>query len=399
MAGALEGIKVLDFTQAFAGPFCTLLLRDLGAEIIKVERTVKDGGEGPRKNRPHTEAMESGTFIMLNRGKKSITLNPTKEKGRDIARALAKQADVVIENFTPGVMDKLGLGSAELCKQNPGLVHVSISGYGHSGPRQYDVVFDPIAQAMAGLMSVTGYPDGPPIKVGVPLADLMTGIFTAVAILAALRYRDKTGQGQIIDMSLQDCVFLPTAIWCGPTYFLDGRVPQRYGNGDEWVTPADLYPAIDGYVYIAANFLGHAQRLYKAMGREDLLDTPLCSEGNIRIKHKKEIDALVTKWTKTKTVAEILSALKKADVPCSAVPDFAQVCHDPQIINREMVIEVKQVLSGKVKAPGSPFKFSKTPGNIRYPAAFLGEHNLEIYRDRLGYGEDELAKLADEGVI
>jgi CoA:oxalate CoA-transferase len=398
MTSALEGIKVLDFSQAFAGPFCTLLMRDLGAEIIKVERTVKDGGEAPRKNRPHTAAQESGTFIMLNRGKKSITLNPTTPKGREIARALAKQVDVVIENFTPGVMDKLGLGSQELCRLNPKLIYASISGFGHSGPRQYEVVFDPIAQAMAGLMSVTGYPDGPPTKVGVPLADLMTGIFTAVAILAALQHRNKTGQGQVLDMSLQDCVYLPTAIWCGPTYFLDGRTPQRYGNGDEWVTPADLYPAVDGYVYIAANFLGHVQRLYKTMGRDDLLSSPLAAEGNVRIKHKQEIDALVREWTKTKTVAEILGALNKAEVPSSAVPDFAQVSNDPQIKDRKMVVEVEQ-LGGKVKVPGSIFKLSKTPGNIQYPASYLGENNQEIYGGRLGYTEEEMSRLGDEGVI
>jgi len=399
MAGALEGIKVLDFSLAYAGPFCTLLLRDLGAEIIKVERTVKDGGEGPRKNKPRTEAEESGGFIMLNRGKKSITLNPTSEKGRDIARALAQKVDVLIENFTPGVMDKLGLGSKELSKLNPGLVYTSISGFGHTGPRQHDVVFDPVAQAMGGLMSVTGYPDSTPTKVGVPLADLMTGIFTALGIVSALQYRNRTGLGQVLDMSLQDCVFLPTAIWCGPTYFLDGRIPRRYGNGDEWLTPANLYPAKDGYVYIAAPLLAQTQRVFKTMGRADLLDSPLCAEGNVRIKHKQEIDALIGEWTKTKTAAEILEALKKADVPCSAVPDFDQVCNDPQIQNREMVIEVEQLLSGKVKAPGSVFKFSRTPGNIKFPASFLGEHNLQVYGGLLGYTAQELEKLATEGVI
>jgi CoA:oxalate CoA-transferase len=399
MAGALDGIKVLDFSMWYAGPFCTLLLRDLGAEIIKVERTVKDGGEGPRKNAPRTQAEESGVFIMLNRGKKSITLNPNKEAGRKIAQELAQKVDVLIENFTPGVMDKFGLGGRELLELNPGLVYTSISGFGHSGPRQFDVVFDPVAQAMGGLMSITGYPDGPPTKVGAPLADMMTGMFSTVAILAALRHRDKTGQGQIIDMSLQDCVFLPTAMWCGPTYFIDGKVPQRYGNGDEWLTPANLFPARDGYVYIAAPLLSQAQSVFKIMGREDLLNSPLCAEGNVRIKHKKEIDDLIGQWTRTKTVAEILEALKKADVPCSAVPDFAQVCDDPQIQNREMVIEVEQLLSGKVKAAGSIFKLSRTPGNIRYPAPFLGEHNLDIYSGMLGYSEADLARLANDGVI
>ena len=399
MAGALEGIKVLDLTMAYAGPFCTLLLRDLGAEIIKIERTVDGGGEGPRKNLPRTEALESGAFIMLNRGKKSITLNLPTEKGRNICKALAKKVDVLIENFTPGVMDRLGLGSQEICKLNPGLIYTSISGFGHTGPRQGEVAFDPVAQAMGGLMSVTGFPDGPPTKVGVPLADLMSGVFTALSIVAALQHRTKTGEGQSIDMSLQDCVFLPTAIWCGPTYFLDGRIPQRYGNGDEWTTTSGCYPAKDGYVYIAALMLGQTQRVFETIGREDLLDSPLCTEVNERIKYRQEIDTLVEAWTKTKTVAEILSELKKADVPCSAVPDFGQVCQDPQILNRNMIIEVEQLLSGKVKAPGSVFKLSKTPGNIRFPASFLGEHNLEVYGDMLGYSKQELQQLADEGII
>jgi CoA:oxalate CoA-transferase len=399
MAGALEGLKILDMTNWHAGPFCTLLLRDLGAEIIKVERTVKDGGEGPRKNTPRTEAEECGVFIMLNRGKKSITLNTASTKGQDIARKLAQKVDVLVENFTPGVMDKMRLGSKELCKLNPKLIYASISGFGHSGPRQYDVVFDPVAQAMGGIMSVTGYADGTPTKVGAPIADLMTGVFTAAAILAALHHRDKTGEGQVIDMSLQECVFLPTAMWSGPSYFIDGRVPGRFGNGDEWLTPANLYPAKDGYVYIAAPLLGQTRNVFKTMGREDLLDSPLCAEGNVRIKYKKEIDELIGEWTKTRNVADILDTLKKADVPCSAVPDFAQVCNDPQIKARDMVIEVEQVLSGKVKVPGSPFKLSKTPGNIKHPAPFLGENNLEVYSGMLGLSESQLEKLAGEDII
>jgi CoA:oxalate CoA-transferase len=398
MAGTLNGIKVLDFTQAYAGPFCTLLLRDLGAEIIKVEKTTRDGGEVMRQRKPRTKDSESGEFIMLNRGKKSITLNLRSENGRNIARSLAQKADVLVENFSPGVMDKLGLGSKELCKLNSKLIYASISGFGHTGPRQFDAVFDPIAQAVGGLMSVTGYPDGTPTKIGVPLADLMTGIFTALGIVSALHDRTKTGLGQVLDMSLQDCVFLPTAIWCGPTYFLDGRVPGRFGNGDEWLTPANLYPAKDGYVYIAGPRPEQIERFFKTMGRSDLISSPLCSDENERIKYKVEIDALVGQWTQTRTVAEILDSLKKADVPCSAVPDFKQVCNDPQIHNREMVIEVDQ-LSEKVKAPGSVFKFSRTPGNIKYPAFALGEHNLDIYGGMLGFTKEELDQLSRDGVI
>lgn len=398
MAGSLNGIKVLDFSQAYAGPFCTLLLRDLGAEIIKVEKTIRDGGEVSRQRKPRTKALESGEFIMLNRGKKSVTLNLRSEKGQNMARSLAQKVDVLVENFSPGVMDKLGLGSQELCKLNSKLIYTSISGFGHTGPRQFDAVFDPIAQAVGGLMSVTGYPDSTPTKIGVPLADLMTGIFTALGIVSALHDRTKTGLGQVLDMSLQDCVFLPTAIWCGPTYFLDGRVPGRFGNGDEWLTPANLYPTKDGYVYIAGPRPEQIERFFKTMGRSDLISSPLGSDENERIKYKKEIDALVEEWTKTRTVSEILDSLKKANVPCSAVPDFKQVCNDPQIHNREMVIDVDQ-LSEKVKAPGSVFKFSRTPGNIKYPAFALGEHNLDIYGGMLGYTEKELDQLSNDGII
>jgi CoA:oxalate CoA-transferase len=398
MVGSLNGIKVLDFSQAYAGPFCTLLLRDLGAEIIKVEKTIHDGGEVPRQHRPRTKDSESGEFIMLNRGKKCITLNLRSEKGQNMARSLAQKVDVLIENFSPGVMDKLRLGSKELCKLNSKLIYTSITGFGHTGPRQFDAVFDPIAQAVGGLMSVTGYPDGTPTKIGVPLADLMTGIFTALGIVSALHYRTKTGLGQVLDMSLQDCVFLPTAIWCGPTYFLEGRVPGRFGNGDEWLTPANLYPAKDGYVYIAGPRPEQIERFYKTMGRADLISSPLCSDENERIKYKKEIDTLVEEWTKTRTVSAILEILKKADVPCSAVPDFKQVCNDPQIHDREMIVDVDQ-LSEKVKAPGSVFKFSRTPGNIKYPAFALGEHNLGIYGGMLGYTEEDLEQLSHDGVI
>lgn len=399
MASALDGIKILDFSVAYAGPFCTLLLRDLGADIIKVERVADDGGEGPRTNFPHTKAKESGAFINLNRGKKCLTLNIKTEKAKDIIKALTAKVDVLIENFSPGTMDKLGLGSQELCKINPRLVYTSISGFGHNGPRRNDVSFDPVAQAMGGLMSVTGFPNNPPTKAGVPLADLMTGIFTAVAVLAALHHRSKTGEGQYIDMSLQDCVFLPTAIWCGPLYFLEGKVPQRSGNGDAWTTTADCYPASDGYVYIAAPLLGQTHRVFQTMGREDLINSPLGAQGNERLKYRDEIGSLITAWTKTKKVEEILDSLKKADVPCSAVPDFDQVCHDPQILSREMIIEVEQILSGKVKVPGSVFKMSKTPGNIKHPCHFLGQDNNEILSEILGYSQMDIDQLAREGII
>lgn len=397
MAGALDGVKVLDFTHIYAGPFCTLLLAELGAEVIKVEPT--ESGDAVRNNAPRTEGLESGDFIMLNRGKKGITLNLQHEEGRNICRELAKKVDVVVENFSPGTMDKLGLGSQELFKLNPKLIYASLSAYGHTGPRREEIGFDPVIQAMGGIMGVTGYPDAPPVKAGVPIADFLGGTFTALVVVAALHHKAKTGEGQVIDISLQDCVWLLTAIWVGPGYFLENKVPQRIGNADTYVTPSNVYPTKDSYVLISAPTLGRVEGLYRVMGREDLIGTPLCSQLSERVMHKERIDALITEWTKTRSTEEIMNQLKKVDVPCAKVPTFDEVCNDPQLLSREMIVEVEQTISGKVKTPGSLFKLSKTPGDIRFPAPFLGEHNLEVYSDMLGYTEQEIKNLTDGGII
>lgn len=397
MAGALDGTKVLDFTHVYSGPFCTLLLRDLGAEIIKVERKV--GGDPIRNDAPRTEGLEGGTFIILNRGKKSITLNLGEEKGRDICRDLAKKVDVVVENFTHGTMDKLGLGSQELCKLNPRLIYASVSAFGHTGPRRDDIGYDPIAQAMGGLTSVTGFPDSPPTKCGVAIADFSTGLFAALAIVSALVHRWKTGEGQAIDMSLQDCIWLLTSIEFAPYFFLEGRVPERTGNGHPTMTPGNLYPAKDGSVIIATGALAQVQRLFRLIGGEDLLNSPLCSQQSERIKYKGQIDNLVAEWTKVRSMEEIVNQLKNIDVPCSMVPSFDQVCNDPHLLSREMIVEVEQLISGKVKTPGSLFKLSKTPGDVKFPAPFLGEHNFEVYSGMLGYTEQEINDLANDGIV
>jgi crotonobetainyl-CoA:carnitine CoA-transferase CaiB-like acyl-CoA transferase len=396
MPGALQGIKVLDFTHTYAGPFCTLMLRDLGAEIIKVERT--KGGDTIRNDSPQTEGMEGGTFIILNRGKKGITLNLEKEKGRDIVRALARNVDVVVENFSYGTMDKLGIGSKQLRKLNPQLIYASLSGYGQTGPRREDLGYDPVIQAMGGITSVTGFPDKP-VKCGVAIADFSSGLFTALAIVAALVHRLKTGEGQDIDMSLQDCVWLLSSIEFSPYYFLEGRVPERTGNGHPHMTPGSLYPAKDGSVIIATGTLAQVQRLFRLIGGEDLVNSPMCAPQKERIKYKDKIDSLLSEWTVNRSTKEIVSLLKNIDVPCSVVPSFDQVCNDPHLISREMIIDVNQAVSGRVRVPGSPFKLSKTPGNVKLSAPFRGEHNLEIYSGILGYTEAELGALAEDGVI
>jgi crotonobetainyl-CoA:carnitine CoA-transferase CaiB-like acyl-CoA transferase len=396
MAGALHGMKVLEFGNVYAAPFCSLLLKDLGAEVIKVERVT--GGDAVRNDAPLTEGNESGTFIILNRGKKSITLNIASEKGREIVKRLVQQVDVLIENFSPGTMDKLGLGYEELCKKNLKLIYASISGYGHTGPRKDEVSFDPVAQAMGGMTAVNGFPEQP-VKCGVAIADFTTGMFTALAIVAAYLHMQKTGEGQRIDMSLQDCMWQLSSIEWSPFYFLDGKVPVRTGNGHPKAVPGNLYPSSDGSVRIDCGALSQVQRLFRLIGGEELVNSPLSCNQAERIKHKAEIDALVAEWTKKRLAADIVEELKKIDVPCSMVPSFDQVCNDAQLLSRDMIIEVEQLVSGPVRVPGSVFKLSKTPGNVKFPSPFLGEHNTDVYTEVLGLTEQEISDLANEGII
>ena len=397
MEAALKDVRILDFTHMYAGPFCTLLLRELGAEVIKVERP--EEGDPVRGSPPFTEGGESSAFIMLNRGKKSVTLNLSKEEGREICLSLVKNADVVIENFTPGSMERLGLGSKRLLEMNPKLIYASISAFGHKGPYSKLIGFDPIIQAMGGIISVTGYPELPPVKVGIPIADYLGGLFCAISILASLHYRSLTGKGQVIDISIQDCVFLPTIIWQGPTVFIEKKIPERRGNSDAYVVPANIYPAKDGYVYIGCIGIAQVERLFKVIGREDLVNSPLCARQSERIRFREEFDRLIKEWTEKRCVEEIWKAFIDADIPCSPIPDIKTLCEDPHLKSREMVIEVDQVVSGRTKVPGSVFKLSETPGEPRLPAPFLGEHNLEIYGSMLGYGEEKLNELAEKGII
>jgi CoA:oxalate CoA-transferase len=397
MDSILSGIKVLDLTNVYSGPYCAMLLKELGAEVIKVERT--GFGDVVRRDAPLTEAQESGTFVILNRGKKSITLNVACEKGREIIKKLVTKVDVLLENFSPGTMDKLGFGSKEMCALNPRLIYASLSAYGQTGPKKNYPGFDPVLQAMSGLSAVNGQPDSPPTKCAVAIGDFGTGLYTAYAIVGALFYRERTGQGQVIDMAIQDCLWMLTSIEFSPTYFIKGKVPQRLGNAHPIMTPGNLYPSKDGSIIISTGVLVMVHRLYKAMGREDLINTPLGENQQIRIKYRDQIDAAVSEWTRTKTGAEIESILKKADVPCVIVPTFDQVCHDEQLISRGMITQVEQPMSGKMTVPGSVFKMSKTPGNVNYPAPILGESNEEIYGDFLGLTEKEIEELSNEQII
>jgi CoA:oxalate CoA-transferase len=397
MASILEGIKVLDFTSVYSGPFCTLLLKDLGAEIIKIERP--EAGDLIRYDIPHTEGGEGGPFIILNRGKKSLTIDLKTEKGINICKELVKKVDVLVENFSPGTMEKLGLDSKTMCKINPKLIYTSISAYGQTGPKRDYPGFDPVAQAMGGMTQVTGFPDNP-TRCGVSIGDFSSGMFATISIIGALLHRQKTGEGQVIDISMQDSIWQLSSVEFAPYYWLNNVIPPRLGNQHAAMIPCNLYPTKDGdRVYISAGVLSQVHRLYTAMGRKDLIDTPLGANQNDRFQHRQEIDDLVAAWAKSKTTQEIQDILKKADVPCTRLPSFDKVCRDEQLMSRKMIIEVDQPISGKVKVPGSPFKLSKTPGKIDQHAPFLGENTHEILGKMLGYSEQEINKLDDEGII
>ena len=397
MGKALEGIRILDFTRMYGGPLGTMILAELGAEVIKVE--VPGGGDAIRTTAPLTQGQESYRFVVLNRGKQGITLNLNSEEGQRICKELVKKCDVLVENFTPGVMESYGLGYEQLKSHNPRLIYASISGFGCTGPYHSQVAFDTIIQAMGGIISVTGFPDSPPTKVGPAIADFMGGIFSNIAILAALQHRNRTNEGQFIDLSMQDCIWFLTAIQFLPLYILTGQEPQRLGNRQIEVTPFNIYKAKDGYIVIGVVTIDQWHRLLEVIGREDLKDVPEYASQATRIKYVEEIEAIVEKWTRRRTVDEMIKLLRAADLACSPVPTFGQVAKDPQLASRNMQVDVEQLISGKLRVPGSVFKMSKTPGDPAEPAPFLGQHNLEVYSKLLGYDQATIDRLQREGII
>ena len=396
MYRALKNVKILDFTQYLSGPHCTSVLCELGAEVIKVERP--GTGEPERKAAPMTPKGESYQFMGYNRGKKSVTLNLKNSKGLEIAKKLVIECDVLVENFAPGVLDRLGLSYEVASKINPRIIYASISGFGHTGPRRNQITFDVVGQAMGGLMGVTGYKDGEPLMTGISLADYMGGYNGVIGILAALNYRNITGEGQRIDISMQDSIW--AMVFPDRANYFDNLVPpKRIGNRLSSSAPFGSYKARDGYVVICTITDEQWHNVLKAIGRENLIDDERFRTRVLRAKNMADVESIVDNWLKDKTVEEALEIFKKFQVPSSSVPTFEQVANDPQILHREMIIEVEQPLSGKVKLTGSVYKMSKTPGNRNFPMPLIGEHNREIYGDLLGFDKNEIERLKKDGII
>lgn len=388
----LTGLKVLDLTRVVSGPFCTMLLADMGADVIKIEAADGD----PSRVTGIMGKGENPYFVNLNRNKRTITLDMKQPEGKEIIRRLAKISDIVVENFRPGVMDRLGLGYDELKKLNPGLIYAAISGFGKSGPYRDRPAFDFIAQAMSGFMSLNGNEQMPPLRVGIPISDTIAGLYAAYGILAALRERDRTGRGQEVQTAMVDGL-ISMFTFASSAFFATGELPPRNGNDHMVVSPYGLFDAADGPVAIAPSTEKNWLQLCSALGLDNLPSDPRFDTQQKRRENRKEINAIIQKVIETKKRDEWISLLNQAGVPCGPVNNLEQVFSDPQVLHQEMLLESAQP-AGPVKMPGFPVKLSETPARLRLPSPQMGEHSLEILKE-LGYSEEETENLVRTSAV
>lgn len=393
--GALAGIKILDLTRVLAGPVCTMMLADMGAEVIKIE--VPGKGDDSRAFSPFQNG-ESAYFINLNRNKRGITLNLKSEKGKELFRDMVKKADMVVENFRPGVMERLGLGYEDLKKINRGIIYGAISGFGHTGPYSQRPGYDAIGQAMSGLMSTTGWPDSGPTRIGTPMADYLAGLSAAVGLLAALQYRSRTGSGQKVDIGLMDCGI--TSMQVIQTYYLvEHRLPERIGNRYESNYPTDGFPTKDGNIMVSAANDKLWRAMCRAIGRQDLAEHEETATNKERLKNWPSIREEIIRWSSARTTEEAVQILLDGGVPAAPINDIAQVVHDPHAEARQMFVDIEHPRAGKMTITGSQLKLSETPASIRTPAPELGQDNQAVYGEWLGFSAKELDSLREEGVL
>ena len=390
---ALAGLKVLDMGRVLAAPFCATLLADLGADVIKLE--TPGVGDDARINLPKQNG-ESAYFVNFNRSKRGITLNL--KKGREVFLKLVADVDVLVENFRPGVMTKLGLGYETLREVNPRLIYAAVSGFGQTGPYSQRAGFDPVAQALSGMMSITGYPDRPPVRCGASVADVMAGMNATIGILAALQYRNATGRGQLVDASLAEAAIVGMAS-VNQVFLTTGEVPRRQGNGYTACAPGGCYHAIGGDVALLAMGETAWEKLCNLIGCPELLQRPDFASNDDRVKNKLELDRLIDAATSKIPVDDLVERLLAAGMPVSPIYDISQVASDPHLAgDREVFTEVEHPTIGTVKITNQPFKMSETNPHVRGPSPMLGQHNSEIYRS-LGYSDAEIEYFAANGTI
>ncbi len=392
---ALTGLKILDVSRVLTGPYCSMMFADLGADVIKVE--VPEKGDDSRLFGPFKNG-ESGYFITMNRNKRGITLDLRRPEGQAVLKDLAAWADVLLENFATGTMEQWGLGYRHLAAVNPRLIYASITGFGQYGPYARRFAFDAIAQAMGGLMSITGQKDGPPTRVGTALGDINAGNFAAIGILAALYQRERTGCGQHVDISMQDCIaaILENAV---VRYTIDGVVPTRLGSGHASVAPYDVFAAADGYVFIACANEATWRRLCEAMGRPDLAADERFAINDKRNRNREELSALINAWTSALAIEQLLAVLGEHGVPAAPVFTVGQVVDDPHIRARNMMVTVDHPVAGRVTIPGNPIKLSASADDAPLPSPVLGQHTDEVLAGLLGYPTEKIAALKAAKIV
>jgi len=390
---ALEGIKIIDLTAAVAGPYCCQLLADFGANVLKIEPPKK--GDMLREVPPFIKG-ESSYFLQNNRNKRSMTLDIKKEKGLEVLKKLIVDADVLVENYRPNVKKKLKIDYDTLVKINPRLVYCSISGFGQSGPYADRPGFDPIAQGMSGLCSVTGWKNTGPVRVGVAIGDSMAGIFGAYGILLALIERGKSGKGQRVETSLLEGLIAILGLQAAK-YFATEERPEAEGNDHPMLAPFGTFQTKDGYLNIAAGYQAMWERLAKAVGLEHLLNDERFLAAADRMKNKRELINLLEEKLKAKTNKEWEAILNEAEVPNGPILYIDEVFKDPHVLQQEMLLEMNHPSIGIIKMLGFPTKLSRTPATLRFPPPLMGQHTEDILRE-LGYGSDDIESMGKDGV-
>ncbi len=393
---ALDGVRVLDLTRALAGPFCTLMLGDYGADVIKIE--LPGSGDDTRTWGPPFIGEESAYFLSINRNKRSLTLNFREPKAVEVFLKLVGESDVVVENFTPGVMARLGIDYEAVKAVNPRIVFCSISGFGQTGPYKARPAYDQIMQGISGLMSITGDPAGEPEKIGIAVTDIGAGMWAAFSILAALRHRYETGEGQYIDIAMLDAQ-IAWLTYQAAFYFANNTPPQRLGKAHPTLVPYQGFMAQDGkYFNVAVGSERLWDRFCQGIGRQDLKDDPEYATNGDRVRNRAKIVPMLQEFFLTRTSTEWVTDLQAVSVPAGPINDLADVFADPQVIHREMLLEMPHPTLGSIKQTGLPLKFSVTPGGLDRHPPLLGEHNREILAG-LGYSDADIAEMAAGAVI
>lgn len=394
--GPLAGLKIIECAQVVAGPTCGYMLADLGADVIKVERAPM--GDDVRRMTPPTIEGESAAFMMLNRNKRGIVLDLKQDTAKAAFLQLVRGADVVVENYRVGAMDRLGLGYERLRQENPAIIYAAISGFGRSGPYAHRGGYDLVAQAMSGLMSITGEAAGrPPVKIGSPIADYAAGVLAALGIAAAYAHRLKTGEGQFLDTSLFEAGISAT-FHQAAMYLATGVPPGPLGSAHPLSAPYQAYETADGWITVGAGNQTNWPRLTAALGAPDLAEDPRFVTNDLRMENLDALNAELDLLFKPHSTNALMTALEDAGVPAGPVLDIGQMTEDPQTIARDMVIEIEHSRLGQVRTLGPPIKLSETPANVRRGAPCLGEHSAEILRE-YGYDEDAISAMVDSGAV